>query len=578
MKRKSFNSQSEIIAKIIIEKILTNVLIDNYVKSLENKKGFFCFDFIKSTFSPFLKAYFIPRDSVDNVYDTWIEIPEPVTQEKDRGAFALAKMKKQGDQDKEGEDEPIHETTELQSFAQHFPLKLSSKVSMKEKVPQLESDLTQAKAEKKERNRINELVSSFPSYEINSLNIPNEPDFIPQVRKDYQKELIHRNNKQKEKSRLSLAKSNSTGDIVSPSDNRKGNKEFNNDRYTFDPNGKVIPHRFIRVETFKKDFNSPEVVERVVKNVIEKEADDQKTEKNKKNRTKLIESLPQEIKTHRNIYKIVLNSLKGRNSVSNSKCLPFGDNFSLFQPEVGVVIKNPILNQTKDGGMNFSEKFNRFSLNEYSQLVKTVIPYQNQIQIKSHSHSQTKGIESELNISNPLLNSNLLPSKISSYSNLSNTLEPKMFSKLNHSASMTTLKVNANIKTNLKLFLDSIDSFPDINNLPYSTKKPYIISKNTSWRDCNDSTSLFSNANYLDKMKILKKRDIKRKELNQINLFNSNLISQKNNWGSPTNATINSPISPKMPAKPNFFKIIKKNGINIKPSLPFRVNYVKKVE
>ena len=132
MKRKSFNSQSEIIAKIIIEKILTNVLIDNYVKSLENKKGFFCFDFIKSTFSPFLKAYFIPRDSVDNVYDTWIEIPEPVTQEKDRGAFALAKMKKQGDQDKEGEDEPIHETTEKQSFEQHFPLKLSSKVRMKE--------------------------------------------------------------------------------------------------------------------------------------------------------------------------------------------------------------------------------------------------------------------------------------------------------------------------------------------------------------------------------------------------------------------------------------------------------------
>lgn len=576
MKRKSFNSQSEIIAKIIIEKILTNVLINNYVKSLENKKGFFCFDFIKSTFSPFLKAYFIPRDSVDNVNDTWIEIPEPVTQEKDRGAFALAKMEKQGDQDKESEDEPIHETTELQSFAQHFPLKLSSKVSMKEKVPQLESDLTQAKAEKKERNRINELVSSFPSYEINSLNIPNEPDFIPQVRKDYQKELIHRNNKQKEKGRLSLAKSNSTGDIVSPSDNRKGNKEFNNDRYTFDPNGKVIPYRFIRVETFKKDFHSPEVVERVVKNAIEKEADEQKTEKNKKNRTKLIESLPQEIKTHRNIYKIVLNSLKGRNSISNSKCLPSGDNFSLFQPEVGVVIKNPILNQTKDGGMNFSEKFNRFSLNDYSQLVKTVIPFQNQIQIKSHS--QTKGVESDLNISNPLLNSNLLPSKISSYSNLSNTLEPKMLSKLNHSASMTTLKVNANIKTNLKLFLDSIDSFPDINNLPYSTKKPYIISKNTSWKDTNDSTSLFSNANYLDKIKILKKRDIKRKELNQINLFNSNLISQKNNWGSPTNATINSPISPKMPAKPNFLKIIKKNGINIKPSLPFRVNYVKKVE
>lgn len=575
MKRKSFNNQSEIIAKIIIEKIITNVLIDNYVKSLENKKGFFCFDYIKQTLSPFFEEYFISTDSGNNVNDTWVEIPEPVTQEKDRGAFALAKMQKQEDQDKEGQ---IHEINELQSFTQHFPLKLSSNIIKKEPLSKLDQDLPQPKAEKKEKNRINELISSFPSYEINSFHIPNEPDFIEQVRQDYQKELIHRNIiKQKEKSRLSLIKSNSTGDIVSPLNNGKGNKEFNNDRYTFDSNGKVIPYRFIRLETFKKDFKSPEVVEKVVKNTIEKLNDNQKTEKIIKNRTKLIESLPQEIKSHRNIYKIVLNSLKGRNSISNSRCPPSGDNFSLFQPEVGVVIKNPILNQTKDGGMNFSEKFNRFSLNDYSQLVKTVIPYQNKIK----SHSQTKRIEGDLNTSNPFINCNSIQSKISSYNILSNTLEPKMVSKLSHSSSMTTMKVNANIKTNLKLFLDSIDSFPDTNNLLLSTKKSYIISKNNSCRDSNDSTSLFSNANYLNKMKTLKKRDMKRKELNQlnqINMFNSNLISQKKKWGSATNATFNNLVTPKIPSKPNFFKIIKKNGINVKPSLPFRVNYVKKVE
>ena len=45
-----------------------------------------------------------------------------------------------------------------------------------------------------------------------------------------------------------------------------------------------------------------------------------------------------------------------------------GENFSLFRPEIGVVITSGENNNKKEGGMEFSRKFNKPSMNEFSQM------------------------------------------------------------------------------------------------------------------------------------------------------------------------------------------------------------------
>ena len=60
-------------------------------------------------------------------------------------------------------------------------------------------------------------------------------------------------------------------------------------------------------------------------------------------------------------------------------------------------------------------------------------------------------------------------------------------------------------------------------------------------------------------------------DLEQVNMFNINLIKSKKEWGSPSNKGMTTSSTFKTPIKPNFSKIIKRNGITIKQSQPYRV-------
>ena len=567
MKGYAIDNHSEIVSKQIIEKLITNVLIDHNNKTLDSKIAPFCFEFVKEKISPYLQEFFINNEDKENDHNTWIEIEEPKMQNKDRGTFTLTKIeKKQNEKDPKENEESMHEVpSEQKTMSRDFYRKTGFKLTlrMSKKLSMSHMELTTKEEEKKEKQRINELVSSFPSYAIERrLGLPLEPEFIPKIRNEYQKELVQRDLKLQKERKLNLIKSGSTGDLITK---KVMLREFNNERYTFDSNGNVIPYRFIRVDNMKNDFHSPDVNEKVIKNIIRQDEfkkQDTTTTSNKKKGKIFLDMLPSEVRENTNIYRLVMNSMKGRNSLSIG-CPPSGDNFSLIQPEIGVVIKNDQLNKAKDGGRNFREKFKRFSLNDYDKLIKTILPFQNQQKVEYSNH--TNNISNSSSNTNMFMNnSNLLQSKVSSIENMTtNFIEPSNPSKLKHSVSMSTMKINpSSVRSNLKIFLDTMDELPEIkmNNpraqnlfssfdVPPSTKKESILTR--------------IKMNHSTRNKTL--------DLEQVNMFNINLIKSKKEWGSPSNKGMTTSSTFKTPIKPNFSKIIKRNGITIKQSQPYRV-------
>ena len=567
MKGYAIDNHSEIVSKQIIEKLITNVLIDHNNKTLDSKIAPFCFEFVKEKISPYLQEFFINNEDKENDHNTWIEIEEPKMQNKDRGTFTLTKIeKKQNEKDPKENEESMHEVpSEQKTMSRDFYRKTGFKLTlrMSKKLSMSHMELTTKEEEKKEKQRINELVSSFPSYAIERrLGLPLEPEFIPKIRNEYQKELVQRDLKLQKERKLNLIKSGSTGDLITK---KVMLREFNNERYTFDSNGNVIPYRFIRVDNMKNDFHSPDVNEKVIKNIIRQDEfkkQDTTTTSNKKKGKIFLDMLPSEVRENTNIYRLVMNSMKGRNSLSIG-CPPSGDNFSLIQPEIGVVIKNDQLNKAKDGGRNFREKFKRFSLNDYDKLIKTILPFQNQQKVE-YSNNTNNISNSSSNINMFMNNSNLLQSKVSSIENMTtNFIEPSNPSKLKHSVSMSTMKINpSSVRSNLKIFLDTMDELPEIkmNNpraqnlfssfdVPPSTKKESILTR--------------IKMNHSTRNKTL--------DLEQVNMFNINLIKSKKEWGSPSNKGMTTSSTFKTPIKPNFSKIIKRNGITIKQSQPYRV-------
>ena len=567
MKGYAIDNHSEIISKQIIEKLITNVITDHNIKNLDNKIAPFCFEFVKEKISPYLEEYFVNNENKENDHNTWIEIEEPKTQNKDRGTFTLTKIEKKQNDPKENE-ESMHEVpSEQKTMSRDFYRKTGFKITlrMSKKLSMSHMELTTKEEEKKEKQRINELVSSFPSYVIERrLGPPLEPEFIPKIRNDYQKELVQRDIKLQKEKKLNLIKSGSTGDLMTK---KVMLREFNNERYTFDSNGNVIPYRFIRVDNMKNDFHSPDVNEKVIKNIIRQDEfkkQDTTTTSNKKKGKRFLDILPSEVRENTNIYRLVMNSMKGRNSLSIG-CPPSGDNFSLIQPEIGVVIKNDQLNKTKDGGRNFREKFKRFSLNDYDKLIKTIFPFKNQQKVEYSSNTNNIS-NSSSNINLFMNNSNLLQSKVSSIENMTtNFIEPSQTSKLKHSMSMSTMKINpSSVRSNLKIFLNTMDELPEI-QMNYPTPQNLFSSF--------DGSPTSKNESILKRIKMNQSTRNRTLDLDQVNMFNINLLKSKKEWGSPSNKGMTTSSTFKTPIKPNFSKIVKRNGISIKQSLPYRVNY-----
>ena len=77
------------------------------------------------------------------------------------------------------------------------------------------------------------------------------------------------------------------------------------------------------------------------------------------------------------VRKYVLNNLKNEDFKDEDEedepkgnLKPSGSNFDLIKPEIGVIIQENI--KVKSGGINFYEKFNKFSVNDFDRTMNTI--------------------------------------------------------------------------------------------------------------------------------------------------------------------------------------------------------------
>ena len=168
---------------------------------------------------------------------------------------------------------------------------------------------------------------------------------------------------------------------------RKGN-------FTFDFNNNMILIRQIIPDNLKEDF--PEV--------ISKQKDKEKNKEKIKENLNLTEKENQSQTGINNNDKIRIKSLiEVKNNTTNYfnykygwKIEPSGSNFKLINPEVGVTIYEG--NEIKTGGIQFFEKYNRFSIKDYSKILKE-ISYEQEIIKKKKKEEGNKKENEKMNSS-----------------------------------------------------------------------------------------------------------------------------------------------------------------------------------
>ena len=229
------------------------------------------------------------------------------------------------------------------------------------------------------------------------LGIQKEEEDIISMRKKLLEEIDKKNMEKKmEKERKKMeeiAKRNGDG--------KKKSKNKN------DSDDKMNPDLFIK-EFISIFTNQKEIKGGSPLSLLEKE----KKEQTKKAKGKIEYNIIQKIRTEKeqllhkklqqkilfkkyklkNINKEESNSEEDEEPPGNLK--PSGSNFALMKPEVGVIIQENA--KVKSGGINFSEKYNKFSFNDFNKTMNNIFA-RNFSNIMDNNNTYTSG---KININN----------------------------------------------------------------------------------------------------------------------------------------------------------------------------------
>ena len=210
-------------------------------------------------------------------------------------------------------------------------------------------------------------------------------------------------------------------------------KQFDSNRLTFDPDGKVInlrSHNFdnlesgfvlskLKIKTQKKNQKSTLNLFDIVypiEGVDPTQGNENKNEsiantrrstlKGKDNRINNIESDLSKIKVEKNEEEDEMwgkNKNNNRNSkkVKKESVLPSGANFDKIIPEVGVIVKGEKSKEIKEGGFDYVKKYNKPSFNELSKYISE------SINLNSNYYSSLMNSHNDVNKSNSNINNYL---------------------------------------------------------------------------------------------------------------------------------------------------------------------------
>jgi len=201
------------------------------------------------------------------------------------------------------------------------------------------------------------------------------------------------------------------------------NKKFDNDKLTFDPNGKVIRLHLPVIDSFNQDFivSKAKIKNGETNNIrlSTKSKDTFKITKNAiKNNKKILQIIDEKLKlTSEKVKPPIINKENNNKNINSTKkeiieynpddmtddylynryrkkreLIISGSNFDKMSPEVGVVISNDTKNNKNDkgneneekitqkvGGFDYIKKYNRPSMNELSHLFSSQNLYMNSI-------------------------------------------------------------------------------------------------------------------------------------------------------------------------------------------------------
>ena len=503
------NNKSEIIISLIIKIILKNAYFYYINKQIQKNIPLYIYLNLKDNLKNLLKMYYINYDSefykrkinVKNNIKTnkWIEIIEPNASHLDSGMSSFIQQKKIINQINENCELNNKFDSENQTMGQ-IGIFQNSKILTNNLENISNNDSIKLKKEiiiNNKTKKSNEIID-LPSYDIP----------LEKFEKKYKNIIIPDDENLKLKN--NIENNESKKKITKP--DKKKIKYFNNNIYTFDPNGKIIYIKKINIEHLSKELL-------FVKSKIETKNNNiyKKLNNNFNNleKFKTNNNINDDIKNNSNLNiepnKINTDNINNLNNTSTSlisslsfsekiknkkidtkekikKCQPAGSNFGMMKPEIGVIIKEN--NQQKIGGFNYK----KISINDYKKLLEE----------------------------NFILNKNIYSNNNSNISNNKNisTITNKTF-EINDSS-------NSNF--NEKLFSsNNRESFPLILHSNNTSIK--IDNYNRNYKGLNNS---FKN-NLKNKITIINnsynyiRRELSENNFDSFNISNKNIKLNKNN-------------------------------------------------
>ena len=463
--------------------------------------------------------------------------------------------------------------------------KPTQKIKIEQKRSRLNKYLEDNAPKKKEKEEILEIsvTDDLPkeAYE-NAFSIINSSDENNRLRREREIQIEQRNAQRlAEIEREKKAKQKLY---------RRSDKDFDTNRLTFDPNGKIINLRSFN-EPLAVDFASSKIKVKSEQNKRKEilELKDvvypiQGLELNNTNNTKndTYSNMKDVVnKVDADISKIIVEknyedkinknnfNKKNNNNKEKGSILPSGYNFDKFIPEVGVVITGENDKDKKEGGFEYIKKFNKPSFNELSRFISQSInsnnfsSYLNSSDLNANNKSINNeylktdennyiGYKEEFNENNPLMqnvhkmnNINLKYSSpdLKKFNSLKIYNPSSRQRKLLNSYDKINTEIGVNQSIQLSKNLENNFHLKNIFDEPLTSNlgKNYIKSI-----DVNDFDKMnyfekavlpfkkFTNKRKLNEQKQLQKEKEKLQKINSdeeyINKFNSKIINNKD-WG-----------------------------------------------
>ena len=508
------NYQSpESIVKILLDKIINLSIRQSLINKINNQIHSYCFEYMQNQIEPILEINYInymKTNYNEDIYfwknpkpveGKWMEIAEPDIGEYDRFEGAFARIKEVSPKTKkptisrikEGfENEinsvDINEGKTLEEIEKEKNNK-NKRVQVRKKLSNFENNEnktntmnninnninTNIKEEEKSTNKqdkmpkINKINKKMIMFNFPTADIPDidrefkheeyDPPDVNKLRKEVEEEIKKR--EKEKKIRIDAAKI-----IKKKEDNEKINKKvklLDSNKYTFDPEGKIISFKHYRIDNLTRDFA-------FIKNGI-KEMDIKAANKKKKGAVIISEKNENDEseKINEEVIKNPMMEEEERKEKSQAektnekkeKIIPSGSNFQIILPNIGVVIKE---NQNiKEGGREFNKFFNKYSINDYDKILKEYVPLQNKSKIRNKM--ELLGINTTNNIKTKTSESADSTKINNSQNNLNNVNKTFNYNyetiNSNNNPLLTTndLQINNSIDNNMLMTIDNTSPY-----------------------------------------------------------------------------------------------------------------------